>query len=177
MTNVTVSEIKRLNLLRIMAERGLKNVDLSRILNVSAPHITNILKKEGKTKRGIGQETIDKLCVALGINEIEFYKWDIIDGPKDSVTIKKPAPHILQLMLDVQYVLESDFEIIAMALYQNINAFKHSIESSRKLMERVSEIEREVTELKKAAPLQLMSGLDFSHTEHPNGLKIVSGGR
>ncbi|GEM_PF-2924926 len=142
MTKPTISEIKRLNLLRIMAERGLKNADLAKKLNAKPPQISALLKKEGKSSRNLGQQVIDKLCVALNVDEIEFYRWDVLDEEKDTIKIKKPSPHIFQQMLDVQFVLEQGDPIIATALNQNIVAFKMAVD---KEIERV-EFERKQIE-------------------------------
>jgi len=125
-----------------VAERGLKNADLAKKLNAKPPQISALLKKEGKSSRNLGQQVIDKLCVALNVDEIEFYRWDVLDEEKDTIKIKKPSPHIFQQMLDVQFVLEQGDPIIATALNQNIVAFKMAVD---KEIERV-EFERKQIE-------------------------------
>ncbi len=131
-----------------MNERGLKNVDIARMLGVKPPRISNLLSGEAKKgSRNIGQDTIDRLCKELDIDEVEFYRYDTEDH--DNISIKKPAPHILQQMLDVQYIMENGDPIITLALSQNITAFKASVEMAKKADDKISELKQEIASLKK----------------------------
>jgi len=74
MISISLNEVKRQNLLRLMKERNLKIIDLANLIERDAPYISSILKPTGeKGSRGIGPKILIALCAKLKIPEDEFY--------------------------------------------------------------------------------------------------------
>ncbi len=139
MRNPTVSEVIRINLLRIKAERELKNIDLAEMLNVSPSYITNILKGTGSTKRGIGQITLDKLCKGLNINQSEFYKG--IYGDEQTDSIVTPPPGIASQEDERQDNTTDDWSLIGIVNYIDAHG---TATQYKKLHEFAISIKREI---------------------------------
>lgn len=89
MVNSIIANIIRRNLLNIMEEKNIKRSVLAERMGVSRPHITHILKERGDGKRGIGDDTIEKICVALEINKADLMKGIDTSG---SLSVSTPAP-------------------------------------------------------------------------------------
>jgi len=86
MVNDRFNEAKRKNLIRIMEERGLKAVDLARLIERDPPYIAALLRPTGeKGSRNLGRKLLKILCEKLKVNEGEFYIgvdiFDTIDIP------------------------------------------------------------------------------------------------
>lgn len=144
MTNLSVSEIKKKNLKRIMAERGLKNVDLARLMNVTKPTITNLLKDIDKNgSRNIGQDTIDKICNVLNIDEKEFYR-GLFDEQESNnngkviylqaingTRIEDPDRSLMHRRLDM--ILDYSDNDLKEAIKSNLVSFSKTIEAFKKI--------------------------------------------
>lgn len=65
-----VAELKTLNLKRLCAERGINATELGKILGATRQHGSHLLKGTS----GLGDETMDPLCVKWGIDKSEFLK-------------------------------------------------------------------------------------------------------
>ena len=71
---INLDFIKQKNLKRLMDERGFKNEDLAKLLNVDPSMISNLLRSKKKGSRNIGRKLLSNLCKALMVDESEFYK-------------------------------------------------------------------------------------------------------
>jgi transcriptional regulator with XRE-family HTH domain len=158
---------KRLKELREKA--GMKQGDLADKSGVARSQISML---ENGT-RGFVQKTIDDILEALGCTY-----HDLFSMPDKQSTAYTPDVQVV--VNDLVYILQSGHHIIKEAIISNIDTFKITVTQAdeiSKLKKDMDALRIEMISLKKADQLQLTSGPDFSHPEHPNGLKIVSGGR
>jgi hypothetical protein len=118
-----------------------------------------------------GIDKVEELCQAANIST----NW-LITGIGEDVD----RADIRNLISKARRILTTEGSVLCSALAANIYAFDAALTAEQKaheMSEENAKLRAEVSELKKADQLQLTSGPDFSHPEHPNGLKIVSGGR
>ena len=66
--NINLDELYRNNLVRIMSERGLKQVDIAGKIETTPQYINSILRGE----RGLGPDIMMRLCRVLNIEPWEF---------------------------------------------------------------------------------------------------------
>jgi DNA-binding Xre family transcriptional regulator len=171
MRNPTISEIIRVNLLRIMAEKMLKNKDLAKILDVSPSYVTNILKEFGNTKRGIGQVTLDKLCKGLNINQDEFYK-GIYVGEKQEHDVCEIKFKTIETK--TQEIVNTDTSLLGIAKYVIEHGTVAQYERFRSFGET---IKREIESTKKGTLLKNTNASDSPPINQLNGLKVVNGSK
>lgn len=74
----TIKEVVTWNLQRLCRERGINATKLGAILGASKAHGSQLLTG----KSGAGPETIEKLCAAWRIDEVEFVRLDIDADPQ-----------------------------------------------------------------------------------------------
>ena len=120
------------------------------------------------------QKTIDDILVALGCTYHDLFSMP------DTTQTTSYSPDIQVVVNDLVSILQSGHHTIKEAIISNIDTFKITVTQAdeiSRLKKDMDALRIEMISLKKATPLQLTSGPDFSHPEHPNGLKIVSGGR
>jgi transcriptional regulator with XRE-family HTH domain len=67
--SINLDELSRKNLLRILRERGLKQVELAAKIGTTPQHVNSILRGE----RGIGPDIMARICRELKIEPWEFF--------------------------------------------------------------------------------------------------------
>jgi hypothetical protein len=72
MIDMEPNEIRRLNLLRLMADRGWDGHKLAELYGCAREYAIALMKGKGKNKRGIGPGTIKKLVEVFGVDKEEF---------------------------------------------------------------------------------------------------------
>lgn len=72
MINMEPNEIRRLNLLRLMADRGWDEHKLADLYECSREYALALMKGKGKNKRGIGPQTLKKLIKIFNVDKEEF---------------------------------------------------------------------------------------------------------
>jgi plasmid maintenance system antidote protein VapI len=66
--NINLDELYRTNLIRIMTERGLKQIDLAAKIETTPQYINAIIRGE----RGLGTDMMSRICRVLNIEPWEF---------------------------------------------------------------------------------------------------------
>jgi len=102
-----LAETKRLNLKRIIDKKSMKNIDLARAIDVKPPFISGMLSGS----QPIGEKIIEKLCVALDVEERDFYDFSILGGDQSTEHIYKEGGASDELMDNVKKFIPP--EIIA----------------------------------------------------------------
>lgn len=88
MIDFDLNETKRQNLLRLMAEKNKRPVDIAKLIERDPAYISAILKPpKEKGARSIGPTILKALCDKLEVSEAEFYKGMGIEVPE-----KQPQP-------------------------------------------------------------------------------------
>jgi plasmid maintenance system antidote protein VapI len=72
MIDMEPNEIRRLNLLRLMADRGWDEHKLAELYGCAREYAVALMKGKGRNKRGIGPGTIKKLIKIFGVDKEEF---------------------------------------------------------------------------------------------------------
>ena len=65
-----INDIRRLNLKRILKEKGVSQAELARRIGVKPPYISSLMSGS----QNIGGNTLIKICRALNVSEEEFYE-------------------------------------------------------------------------------------------------------
>jgi SOS-response transcriptional repressor LexA len=92
MISTNLNETKRQNLLRLMAEKNKRPVDIARLIERDPAYIAAILKPPNeKGARSIGPTILNALCDKLEVSEDEFYRGMGIPVPELQ---PKPIPVI-----------------------------------------------------------------------------------
>ena len=88
MVDFHVRELKRLNILRLMEEKGIKKKkQLAEMYGCSQPFISGILKETGKKgAQSIGEDVIDKLRSLFDVDTDEFYRIDVLGAGTENKT-------------------------------------------------------------------------------------------
>jgi transcriptional regulator with XRE-family HTH domain len=188
---IDINSIRRNNLKRLLEKYDIEKIELARRIETSPQYINSLLNEN----KGFSDKAVEKIAIALNVEEIEFYKGMYGEEQVLQTDVTIVAPQAARYIpLDIQADLEATRFVLmegpitmAAALKSNIWVFKAAADEGKRQKDLEQKIEvlemkmlekdREISELKKADQLQLTSVPDFSHPEHPNGLKIVSGGR
>jgi hypothetical protein len=88
MNNFDISEVTRLNLIRILEEENINAAELSRQMGKTKQYIGTLTKPPKKNKdkdknkkdsaRGLGAKVLNEICVALDIDKMRFYRFDVL---------------------------------------------------------------------------------------------------
>ena len=73
MISMEPKEIWRLNLLRLMADRGWNEHKLADLYGCAREYALALMTGKGSYKRGIGPGTLEKLTKIFGVDKEEFY--------------------------------------------------------------------------------------------------------
>ena len=73
MISMEPKEIWRLNLLRLMADRGWNEHKLAELYGCDRVYALALMTGKGSYKRGIGRGTLEKLTKIFGVDKEEFY--------------------------------------------------------------------------------------------------------
>jgi len=156
MMNIDIREIKRLNLIRLMAEHRLKSIDLARLIERDPPYIAAMLKPTGEVgSRSLGRKLIKVICDKLNVNEKEFVKIPGEDEQIDDNFGHNWPDDLKNLCLELKEILETADEISIAALKMNMAMIKGAVKEkteNRGLKKRVDCLAKEVKDLKSREP-------------------------
>lgn len=155
---INVNEIRRKNLKRLIDECGIEKTELARRIKTKPQYINNLLNEE----KGLSDKAVLKIAVALGVEEIEFYKGLHVEDQTELQENKKQTdiPDERSLLGIATYVIKYGTG----AQYERFRSFGELIR-------------KEIEDVKKDKSLQSMNVLVSSPMKRPDGLMIVNGGK
>lgn len=152
---MTIDELKLLNLKRLCREHHASEPSILKdVLGRTKQHASQLLRG----KSSIGKETIDKLCKAWDIDELEFVRIDKTSHI-DNDSFSSIDPEVKKYCLMLKDILESGDKQAAPAIISNLDAFNASVLKNKT----IANMQKDIIELKKSIHDLV---LDMGHKQH-----------